>query len=153
MLEFFTWCENTAIGEAIRASLWLFPVIESFHLLALGVIGGAVLIMNLRLLGWALASHPAAAVWRELRPWFQASWVVMIVSGLLLFFSEALKLYYNEAFWWKMGLLLAATAFSLTATARAAQRDRVDRLSRGLAVVALLLWTGVGAAGRWIGFS
>lgn len=153
MLEFFTWCENTRIGEAIRGSLWLFPVIESFHLLALGVIGGAVLILNLRLLGWALTGQSTAVIWAETWPWFRRSLVVMLASGVLLFFSEATKLYYNEAFWWKMALLVAGSTFTFTWMRRVAMRGVIDWRSRASALASLAVWTGVGAAGRWIGFS
>src|SRR5713226_2669711 len=54
LLPFFEWCEHTAVGAAIRGSAWLFPVIEAFHLLALALIGGAILIVDLRLLGLGL---------------------------------------------------------------------------------------------------
>lgn len=153
MLDFFTRCENTALGEAIRGSLWLFPVIESFHLLALALIGGAVLAVHLRLLGLILPAHSSAELWRQMRPWFAAGWTVMILSGLLLFFSEAVKLYYSEAFWWKISLLVLATLFTLTAVRRIALRDSGDWSARATALLSLVLWSGVGAAGRWIGFS
>ena len=58
ILSFFTWCENSALGDTIRGSRWLFPAIESFHLLALAVIGGAVLLVNLRLLGFESRGNP-----------------------------------------------------------------------------------------------
>src|SRR5213593_202822 len=102
VLSFFTWCENSAVGEAIRASRWLFPAIESFHLLGLAVIGGSVLIVNLRLLGFGIERQPVAELWRDTRPWLLGSLTIMLVSGLLLFTSEATKLYYHGAFWVKM---------------------------------------------------
>ena len=60
LLPFFQWCYQTTIGETIRDSSWLFPVIEAFHLLGLGLTGGAVLIVNLRLLGAGLSRQPVA---------------------------------------------------------------------------------------------
>ena len=51
LLSFFMWCENSAIGDAIRNSKWLFPFIEAIHLLGLAIIGGAVLVVDLRLFG------------------------------------------------------------------------------------------------------
>jgi hypothetical protein len=69
VLSFFTWCEGTLLGEAIRESNWLFPAIESLHLLGLAVIGGAVLVMDLRLLGFGIERQPVAQVWRDTRPW------------------------------------------------------------------------------------
>src|SRR5689334_16293178 len=99
VLTFFTWCENTPLGEAIRASRWLFPVIESLHLLGLAMMGGAVLILNLSLMGLAIGRKPAAQLWHDTHPWLVASLAVNIGSGVLLFTSEAVKLYYHEAFW------------------------------------------------------
>ena len=65
LLPFFEWCENTAIGGAIRNSVWLFPVIESFHLVALALIGGAVLLVNMRLLGLVLGRRPVSELARR----------------------------------------------------------------------------------------
>ncbi len=156
MLTFFTWCENTAVGEAIRASVWLFPVIESLHLLALAVIGGAVLLMNLRLLGLVVPRQPAPQVWRDTRPWMVGSLMLMMLSGALLFTSEAIKLYYHEAFWVKMGSLLLAILFTFTVLRRVALADP-SRLRpfwrKAAAVVSIVLWSLVGIGGRWIGFS
>jgi hypothetical protein len=156
LLAFFTWCENTALGEAIRASLWLFPVIESFHLLALAVIGGAVLLLNLRLLGMGIERQPVAQVWRDTKPWMLSSLVIMLISGMLLFTSEAIKLYYHEAFWVKMTSLALAMLFTFTVVRPVALADpkRISPWwSKTVALISLLLWTGVGVGGRWIGFS
>ena len=156
VLAFFTWCENSWIGEAIRGSLWLFPAIESFHLLALAVIGGAVLVVDLRLLGFGMARQPVAQLWRDTRPWLLGSLMVMLASGLLLFTSEAVKLYYHEAFWVKMTSLLLSILFTFTVLRRVALADpgRVKPLwNKSAALISILLWTGVGVGGRWIGFS
>jgi hypothetical protein len=156
MLPFFTWCENTSLGEAIRDSRWLFPAIESVHLLGLAVIGGAVLLMNLRLLGFGIDRQPAAQLWRDMWPWLVGSWTVMLASGMLLFTSEATKLYYHGAFWVKMISLLLASLFTCTVMRKVALADpgRVRPLwGRAAAVISILLWSTVGVCGRWIGFS
>ncbi|HUD99236.1 MAG TPA: DUF6644 family protein [Bryobacteraceae bacterium] len=156
ILSFFTWCENTFIGEAIRDSRWLFPAIESVHLLALAVIGGAVLVMNLHLLGFGIKRQPAAQLWRDTRPWLLGSLTVMLISGVLLFTSEATKLYYHEAFWVKMISLLLAMIFTFTVVRKVALAEpgRVRSLwSRAAAAISILLWSTVGVCGRWIGFS
>lgn len=156
VLSFFTWCENTWLGEAIRDSRWLFPAIESVHLLALAVIGGAVLVMNLRLLGLGIRRQAAAQLWRDTWPWLMGSLTVMLVTGMMLFTSEAIKLYYHEAFWVKMSSLLLAMIFTFTVMRKVALADPV-RLGpvwgRAAALVSLLLWSTVGVCGRWIGFS
>jgi hypothetical protein len=156
VLSFFAWCENTPLGEAIRDSRWLFPVIESIHLLGLAVIGGAVLIVNLRLLGFGIRRQPVAQLWRDTRPWMLGSLAAMLISGMLLFTSEATKLYYHDAFWVKMISLLLAMIFTFTVMRKVAlaDPDRVGRLwGRAAALVSLLLWSTVGVCGRWIGFS
>lgn len=156
VLTFFTWCENTSLGEAIRASHWLFPVIECFHLLGLAVIGGAVLVVNLRLLGFGIERQPVAQLWRDTRPWLLGSLMVMLTSGTLLFTSEATKLYYHGAFWLKMSSLLLSILFTFIVVRKVALADprRVTPFwSRAVALISILFWSGVGIGGRWIGFS
>src|SRR6185436_18235268 len=95
LLPFFQWCEATSLGSAIRESTWAFAVIESVHLLALSVIGGAILLVDLRLLGLGLRRQALADVAREIQPWLIAGLSVMIVSGVALFLSESVKCYYS----------------------------------------------------------
>lgn len=153
LLSFFAWCENSSTGEAIRASNWLFPAIESFHLLALAVIGGSVLLVNLRLCGLGLKNSPVSQLWNDSRPWLGGSYLVMIISGLLMFTSEATKLYYHEAFWVKMASLLLATVFTLTVVRRVALSGASPAREKLTATISLVLWAAVGIGGRWIGFS
>jgi len=156
VLTLFTWFQNSWIGEGIRESRWLFPAIESVHLLGLAVIGGSVLAVNLSLLGLGLGRRSAARLWRDCWPWFLGSLAMMLGSGFLLFISEAVKLYYHEAFWVKMSALLLSLVFTATVERRTAlaDPDQVTLLrSRAVGLVSLLLWFLVGAAGRWIGFS
>jgi hypothetical protein len=156
LLPFFEWCENTAIGEAIRNSLWLFPVIEAFHLVALALIGGAVLLVNMRLLGLVLERRAVSELARDARPWFLGGLLVMFASGVPLFLSEAIRCYYSVAFWVKMSALLAVLIFTFTVHRRVTLADegRVGPVAgKVVAVVSLVLWAAVGWGGRWIGFS
>ena len=156
LLAFFQWCEQSGIGEAIRRSSWLFPLIEAIHLLGLGVIGGAVLVVDLRLLGLGLSRQSAAQLTRDAQPWLLGSLLLMIVTGGLLFLSEAIKCYYHEAFWFKMSSLLLAILFTFTIQRKVTMADesRIRPLwYKVVAVVSVLLWSGVGIGGRWIGFS
>ena len=156
LLPFFTWCEGTSLGEAIRESKWLFPVIESFHLLGLAVIGGAALLVNMRLLGRGIKRQPVAQLWRDARPWLVGSLTVMIISGVLLFTSEATKLYYHDAFWVKMISLVLSIVFTFAVVRKIALSDprlASPLLNRVVAIISIILWSGVGIGGRWIGFS
>jgi uncharacterized membrane protein YhdT len=156
VLPFFIRCEHSSIGQAIQSSVWLFPVIESIHLVGLGVIAGSVLIVDLRLLGLGLRSQSAEQVAEQARPWMLGSLALMIASGGLLFLSEATKCYYSFPFWFKMCSLLLAILFTLTVKTRLI-RTGVDRkqpmLGKAAAIVSLGLWFGVAWGGRWIGFS
>jgi hypothetical protein len=156
LLPFFTWCEKSAIGEAIRNSQWLFPVIESVHLLALVLIAGAVLVVDMRLFGLGLRRQPVAQLARDAQPWLIGGLMVMLTTGVLLFLAEAIKCYYSLAFAVKMTSLLLALIFTFTVRRKVAlaAESRVSPLwSRLVAVVSVALWSGVGIGGRWIGFS
>src|SRR5262245_12782246 len=156
MLPFFQWVSTTPVGQAISMSPWLFAVIESVHLLALAVIGGAVLMLDLRLLGLGLRDQPIERVARDAFPWFVGSLIVMIITGFGLFASEAIKCYYSTPFWVKMTSLLLAMIFAFTVRRRialAGEGQVRPMWLKVVAIVSLVLWFGVGASGRWIGFS
>ena len=156
VLHFFAWCEHSAVGGAIRSSNWLFPVIEAFHLLGLAVIGGAVLVVDLRLFGIGLRRQPVAQLARDAQPWLIASLMVMVATGSLMFMSEAIKCYYHPAFWVKMTSLFLAIVFTFTVHKKVVMEDeaRMGPLwSKLVALVSVVLWSGVGIGGRWIGFS
>ena len=156
LLPFFEWCENVGVGQAIRISDWLFPVIEGFHLLGLCVIGGAILVVDMRLLGLGLRRQPIAELASDARPFVIGSLAVMLVTGLLLFSSEAVKCYYSFAFWFKMTSLTLAIIFTFTVRQRVTLADegRIGPIkARIVALVSLALWSSVGWGGRWIGFS
>jgi uncharacterized membrane protein len=156
LLPFFQWCESTALGTAIRMSPWAFAVIESVHLLGLAVIGGAVLLVDLRMLGFGLTNQRIAELARAVFPWLVGSLVVMLLTGVGLFLSEPLKCYDSRAFWVKMislGLAMLFT-FTIRRTVTLADETRVRPIwFKLVALVSLALWFGVGGGGRWIGFS
>ena len=84
LLPFFQWCEATTLGTAIRETTWAFAVIESVHLLALCVIGGAVLVVDLRLLGLGLRRQRVQDLARDAQPWLNYSLAVMLLTALSL---------------------------------------------------------------------
>jgi hypothetical protein len=146
--------ERTAVGEGIRQSAWLFPAIEAVHLLGLALLGGAVLMLDLRLLGAGLVTQSPAALERQTRPWFYTALAVMVATGVPLGLSEALKLYDRPAFWVKMAALATALAFTFAVRNPYARCTKATgTASRTVALVSLALWLSVALAGRWIGFS
>lgn len=156
LMSFAQWCEETALGTAIRESPWAFAVIESVHLLALAVIGGAVLVVDLRLLGLGLRRQPVSQLARDAWRWQNLSLLVLLISGFALFSSEAMKCYYSTPFWLKMASLMVSVLFAFTIRRAVifAEEGRFSRVTTSLvALVSLTLWFTVAASGRWIGFS
>lgn len=155
ILPFFEWCEQLAVGQAIQQSVWLFPVIESAHLLGLALLGGATLLVDLRLLGFVLRDHSVAALWRDVRAWVIGGILLMFASGIPLFLSEAVKCYHSFPFWVKMFALFAAIVFTFTIRQRLVASDGAGSVlrSRLVAAASLTFWALVGWGGRWIGFS
>jgi hypothetical protein len=153
---FFDWIEHTGHGTMIRDSIWQFAAIEAVHLLALAVIGGAVLIVDLRLLGWTLRRQPVKQIARDAEPFLIGSLSLMLLSGYLLMASLAASKYYvNLAFQLKMVFLLLAILFTFTVRRWLIYKDDADikpNVARIVAFVSVLLWSGVGFMGRGIGF-
>jgi hypothetical protein len=155
LFSLFSWYDHTPLSAAMRKSTWAFAVTEMAHLLALTLLGGVVLVVNLRLLGVVLRTRPAARIARDLLPAFLAGVGVLTVTGILMLGEETMKCYHSAAFRWKMLLLVLALLLSLgvhrrlTVTGGAFASGRIARAS---AVVSLALWLGVGVAGRAIGY-
>jgi hypothetical protein len=153
-MSFCEWADSSFFGHGIRNSVWLFPFVEIFHLLALAVLGGTVLILNLRLLGIRFQRERVSDLARDVQPWMRGSLVAMLVSGFFLFSSESVKMYGNGAFRVKMVSLVLAILFTFTLHRKVTMSDEahVSPLWRNLAaVLSLVLWSGVGLAGRAIG--
>ena len=151
----FEWFEATTIGTVVRESIWLFPVIECVHLLGLALMGGALILIDLRLLGLGLRSQATPALARQAFPWFAAGWAAMIATGIPMFLSEAIKCFYSPPFWYKMVFLVAATLYTLTwrRGVTLAGDGAHGAVVRGLTAVASQgLWFAVGFSGRWIAF-
>jgi hypothetical protein len=154
LLPFFKWCDNTWLGETIRGSRLYFPIIETFHLLALTILFGAVLVLTMRMCGLMMTNQPTSQVARDLGPWAGWSLVVILGSGIMLFLSEAMKCYASKPFQVKMTFLFAALIFHFTVHRSVSRSEREPKLVWGAAVgiVNALLWLGVGLGGRAIGF-
>jgi hypothetical protein len=153
--EFAKWSEATSLGVAVRNSQYAFPIIEFFHLAALAFIGGAILVVDMRLLGIGLRKTPVAELAKDAQPWAIGSLIVMILSGVALFCSEATKCYESTAFWIKISSLVVVIVFTFTVRRKIALADehRVSGLAqKTVAIVSVSLWFAVAWGGRWIGF-
>jgi hypothetical protein len=155
LLEFCESVEYSGLLIAMRGLWWFFPVIATIHLLGLAAIGGAVLLVDLRLLGFGVRSQPAAQQVRDAERWLKGGLIVMVSTGLPLWMCFATKYYYLTFFWVKLAALILVVAFTFSVRRRVAMADdaQVNPLvSKLVAVVSLSLWTTVALGGRWIGF-
>ena len=152
---FFRWVDETSLSKVINDSKWLFPAIEGVHIVALALLFGTVIVLNLRLLGIGVRQRASSELLRELQPWTLVSLIVILVTGVLLFAAEATKSFHSTPFRIKMVLLVTAIVFHYTISQRLVGRDDAQPhpfLTKGSAVFAILLWVSVGFAGRAIGF-
>jgi hypothetical protein len=157
--RFLQWLESTAPAIAISESSWLFPGIETVHVLAIAMVVGSITMVDLRLLDINLRERPVGELIAEVLPWTWTSFAVAVCSGALLFSSNATKYWGTVPFRAKMLLLTLAGLNMLAYHAtihrsvdlwgRRAPTPRAAKISGGLS---LGLWIGVVTLGRWIGF-
>jgi hypothetical protein len=148
---YFEWCGNTWLGSTVRDTVWAFPVIETFHLLALAVLLGSVLIVNLRVFGLGRRYLPAAQMARQLEPWMLASIGVLIATGIPMAFSEPIKCFESYSFPIKMGLIIVGIVVQFTIQRKWVMAENAtQRQAQFAAIVSIAIWTAVGAAGKGI---
>ena len=156
---FIDWCDATFISQTIQQSLWLFPVIESVHLLGLALLGGAVLVIDARLLNLGLTRQSVGAVARMTWRWLLLGIALMLLTGIPLFLSETEKLYNSDSFWVKMYALGFILLLTFTLKRRflfggtQGESVRLGWYGGLLGGVSMSAWFVVAAAGRWVGFS
>jgi hypothetical protein len=153
------WLHDTSFGTVIRESVWAEPIIETIHVLTLGVFLGFVMLLDLRLLDLVLRRTPVSTVFRHLNPWLFGSFGIMIVTGVSLFAGDPVLFYGTIFFKLKMLMLLAAAlnvvVFSFTVGRTMMQWDGLPVTPRGAKITGLLslvLWIAVVACGRGIAY-
>ena len=152
LIEIFYFLEDTYIGEYIRSSIWLFPVIESFHLIGLGILGGSVVIMDFKLMNLIFRGTDKIYILEQTRIFFVLGLSLLFITGVPLFLSEAVKCYYSRAFWIKMISLVIGVLFVyFVRNPLIVKKEGTILILIGF--VSFSIWTVVAASGRWIGFS
>ncbi|MGA9322794.1 MAG: DUF6644 family protein [Xanthobacteraceae bacterium] len=155
-----SYLENSALADNIRENDLLFPLIESVHVVAICLVVGSILAVDLRLLGLASLNRPVSRVAAGILPLTWGAFVVAVASGGLLFISNATKYLGNGFFVAKLCLIAAAglnmAMFHFISAKDLArwENDRRPPLPARLAGgVSIVLWIAVVACGRWIGFT
>ncbi len=159
ILQLCEWIGNTSFSVGIRESIWIYPIIESVHVLGLTLFLGLLLLWDTRLLGFVLRRVPVSALWRQLFPWIAFGAVIITISGTLLFWSDPVKFYGNVFFRIKVvALLLAAAnaaAYHLGIERKLVEWDtatppRAARLAGGTSIA---IWAIVVVVGRLIAYN
>ena len=156
-LEFlFEAIDGSGLASFVKAHGGLFAMVQTVHLSAMAILGGMMLVTDLRLLNVLLRSVPADDIVEGTRNWINYGLVTMILSGVYLSMAVATKLYHNYFFWSKMAALgmgcLFLYAIKLPLLTRGVDQVGVWTV-RAVAMASLMIWFTVAASGRWIGFS
>jgi hypothetical protein len=160
ILDVLRWIEGTRWSVALHESLYVWPLLESTHVLTLALFVGTAVMLDLRLLGVALPGVPASALTSRLLPWTRGGFAVMVLTGVLLFLATPVT-YYHSIFFRVKALLLIAAGLNVWLFHGRVHRE-VDKWDRAVAapraariaaIVSLVCWTGVVVAGRLIAYN
>lgn len=156
---FLGWIEATAFSQAMRGSLWLYPIVEIVHILGFVTLVGAVAMFDLRVLGFS-RSLPVRALGRHLLRWAIASLLLIIPAGLAMFSAHPHDFVGNPVFQLKLTLIAAAAVNAyLFHTGVYRTVDEWDKgisapaLAQGQAMVSLVIWIGVISCGRLLAYT
>ena len=153
MLPFFQWCEGLAMSQAYRDSTYLFPLTQAVHVLAVTVFVGAIVIGDLRLLGWGPVGESRASIARSAQRILLWAGLAVLVTGVPQFTTNALTYQRSWLFVFKMYLLAVTLVFTATVRWRVAiaEEGRLPSwVTRAVGAVSLALWMGVTISGRLI---
>lgn|SRR5690606_22342828 len=159
MLEFAEWLQATPFSLAIQAAGWAIPLIQSIHILMIGVVFVSTLMIVLRVLEMVRVEQTFAEVWGRFAPWIWSGLVVMTVTGALLVVAEPVREFTSLSFWLKMALIvvgiLATVAFrrSLAPAALARHHEfEFSAAAKAGAVTTLGIWLAIIFLGRAIAY-
>jgi hypothetical protein len=156
MLEpFFQWMNDLAVSKAIGESIWIYPLVQAIHLLFLALFAGALLIVDLRLMGFGIREQPVARIARDARPWVIVGFLGLVVTGMPQLMQNAMREYFSEYFWLKMYFIPIALIFTFTIRQKVALADEsrfTPLVGKLVGLTSILLWIGgVAIPARLIG--
>ena len=156
LLSYFEALEASPIGVFVKDQAATFAIIEAVHLMALALLGAAVVSSDLRLLNVVMKDIPSNKVTDQAHRWFKVALVALLVTGFFMLAGVATKCYHNPFYWAKMITLGIGIVFVFAVRAPLLRKDHAQLNPWTLKLVALAslsIWFLVAASGRWIGFS
>lgn len=158
--EFLQWLAGTHFSQWMSDSTYAEPIVETVHVLTLTLFLGFAILLDLRLLGVCMKRRRVSEVLDQFNPYLMCGFAVMIVSGVLLFSGNPVGFYSTIFFKVKMILLVLAglnvLVFNSTIRHKVAEWDMALRTPRGAkfaAIISLVLWAAIVAAGRAIAYA
>lgn len=148
----WAWLESSAVAQAMRQWLWLYPAVEITHIVGFVLLVGSVVMFDLRLLGLS-PRLPLATLAQHLLPWSWLGLALIVPSGLLMFSAHAVEWVDNPVFWIKLTLIGTAGVNALLFHRRIARYDDDrPRHARVASAVSLTLWLSVLVCGRLLAY-
>ncbi|HXK03402.1 MAG TPA: DUF6644 family protein [Verrucomicrobiae bacterium] len=150
--DFFRWLVNSPWSHAMNSAEWVFPAVQSLHFIGFAMSIGTIAIVDFRLLGFGKGHAGTVELATGLAPWTRAGIAVMLITGPLMFSTDAVGYHFNPAFQFKMVCLTLALLFHFTVHRRAVRPEASPVFAKLAAAASLLLWSAVVAGGRMIAF-
>lgn len=157
MQAFAEWLRDTAPSLTIQTTSWMLPIMQSIHILAVGVVLASTLLVTLRLVGLAGASQPVDVVVQRHAPWIWGGLIALGSTGLLMIVAEPVRELMSPVFWTKMVLLILGIAMTVHFLRHAARQLEAGSVAvparlRTVALGTIALWCVIIFLGRWIAY-
>jgi uncharacterized membrane protein len=154
------WLQATALSNEIQTVSWVIPLLQSIHIVTIGVVFVSSLMIAMRVLGRMRTDQPFDAVWRRFAPWMWVGLCVMAVTGLTLVLGEPVREFTALSFWIKMLLLVVGVTSTVfygrslrhTVAAGSAAPPQFSLSAKIASVFIVLLWLVVIFLGRAIAY-
>jgi putative copper export protein len=156
LLPIFEAMQNSAFTTTVQNTWWAGATFNVVHLLALAVFAGALLLVDLRLLGAGLRQQPVTRLAAEARPWLLVGLAGLFITGAPQMITLAVRNYYNFFFWVKMAVLVFALIYTFTIRQSVVSSEEAGSGSlqgKLVGALSIVLWLVVTATGRLIGLT
>jgi hypothetical protein len=157
LLELSLWISETSVSLWLQTNFWAIPIIQVFHILAIAAGFGAVLMIALRIFGFAGTDRTMAETERRYVRWIWGALAVLLISGLGLITAEPIRELINPIFWIKMVLVIVALLTSLWFHGKVVRRlaggGPVTGGIKAGAIFVIILWCVIMLCGRWIAYA
>ena len=158
--EFLGWLGQTSWSVALLESLYAWPLVESTHVLTLALFAGTAFVLDLRLTGLGFRDIPVSAFVNRLLPWTRVAFAIMVVTGVLLFYSDPLK-YYHNLFFRVKSIFLVVAGLNIWLFHNRTQRSMPEwdswpvppRAVRLAGAVSLIAWSTIVVSGRLVAYN